>query len=244
MKKTPQLRNLLINYQATLSESEFQSFEREVDRLLNHYFRILSSCRAGAERAQVAQALIDEQVKMNSHIKTSCRKGCGACCHLEVEITEDDADLLAHSILNQNLKIDEDRLQELAERTRLDKKWAMGAVSSNRCILLGADNTCRDYENRPSVCRKHAVTSPAEDCSTLGATPVPLLIPMNEIILSAALGQSKNNFGALPKMLTAALAKIRVEVRPVESLHRLDFKENPSGMSLEDPEKKPTEQSI
>ncbi len=217
MKKTPQLRNLLFSYETTLSEEEFQSFEREVNRLLNHYSEILNSYRAGAERAQVAQALIDEQVEMNSHIKTSCQKGCGACCHLEVEITEDDADLLAYSIRNQNLVIDEKRLQELAQRTRLDKKWSEGAVSSNRCILLGADNACSNYANRPSVCRKHSVTTPAANCSTLGASPVPLLIPMNEIILSAALNQPGNGFGSLPKMLEAALIRIREAGSPVES---------------------------
>lgn len=218
---TPQLRNLLAVYKNTLNAEEYQSFETEVDRLLHYYYDLLNAYRAGAERAQVTHELIEEQIALNSHIKTSCQKGCGACCHLEVEISEDDADRLARSILQQGLEIDETRLQELAMRSRLDPLWARGPVPSNRCVLLGEDNACRNYENRPSVCRKHSVVSPAVDCETLGANPVPRLIPLNEIILSAAVSQDGNAFGALPKMLLAALTRLR----DVQKVHTLDFKD-------------------
>jgi Fe-S-cluster containining protein len=221
MKKTRTLQALLANYQSTLGPEEFQSFSNEVDRLQGHYFEILNAEPAGAARAHATQSLIEEQNAANSHIKTSCQKGCGGCCHLEVEITEDDADLLARSILRQKLTFDRARLADQASRPRLDAKWSMGMVASNRCVMLGADNACGNYLDRPTVCRKHSVTSAAELCSTPGATPVPLIVPMNEIIMSAAINLEGNSFGALPKMLAAALQRLESG----GALRDLDFTE-------------------
>jgi Fe-S-cluster containining protein len=219
MKKTAQLRGLLAQYQTLLPVEEYESFSREVDRLLLHYFEILNAFNPGAERAKKTQELIEEQIAKNSHIQTSCQKGCGACCHLEVEITEDDAALMALSITANNLPYNQDSLIKQAQRDRLDPLWAQGAVKTNRCVMLGADNACGNYENRPSVCRKHSVVSPAQDCETIGASPVPRLIPLNEIILSAAINLPQNNFGSLPKLLNQALEKIN----NVNNVHTLDF---------------------
>jgi|GEM_PF-1406307 Predicted Fe-S-cluster oxidoreductase len=219
MKQTAQLRGLLSHYQTLLNEEEFSSFSREVDRLLKHYYDVLVEYPAGVARAQKIHELVEEQISASAHIKTTCQKGCGACCHLEVEITEDDAALMALSIVEQGLPYDEGRLQEQASRERLDEKWNAGAVKANRCVMLGADNACSNYAYRPTVCRKHSVTSDPALCSTLGAQPVPRLIPLNEIILSAAINLPQNNFGALPKMLAHALKQIK----DVRDMHKLDF---------------------
>jgi len=227
MKKTPQLLNLLSAYKNTLTSDEYQSFTAEVDRLIQHYYDLLNSYKAGAERAQATHALIEEQIALNEHVKTSCQKGCGACCHLEVEITEDDADLMARSILSQSLDYDEGRLQQQASRHRLDPQWAQGTLKSNRCIMLGEDNACRNYLNRPGVCRKHSVVTPKEYCETLGASPIPRLIPMNEIILSAAVSLPQNNFGALPKLLAQAL----IRLKDIENIHHMEFTEEASPMA-------------
>ncbi|HEX7675223.1 MAG TPA: YkgJ family cysteine cluster protein [Bdellovibrio sp.] len=204
MKKTAQLRALLEQYKTVLAEEEFLSFDREVTRLLNHYFEVLSQLPAGAERGRKVQALIDEQVDASSHIKTTCQKGCGACCHLEVEIMKDDAVILADSLANGTTLNHEDLLR-LSKRERLDNEWKKGAVSSNRCVFLGADNACRNYYNRPTVCRKHSVVSPVEECEKIGGNPVPKLMPMAEIIMSAAINQPDNEFGSLAKMLQKVL---------------------------------------
>lgn len=204
MKKTAQLRTLLEQYQSILSLEEFESFDKEVHRLLNHYGKVLEAYPAGVLRGRKVQALIDEQVELSAHIKTSCQKGCGACCHLEVEITRDDAEILANS-LDHSLQIDYENLRRLSNRQRLDDEWKKGAVPTNRCVFLGADNACINYENRPAVCRKHSVVSPVEECEKPGGQPVPKVMPMAEIILSAAVNQKHNEFAALPKMLQRTL---------------------------------------
>ncbi len=204
MIKTPQLRSLLANYKDLLAEDEFLSFEREVERLLAYYGEMLAQLSPGEERGRKVHALINEQEQLSSHIKTTCQKGCGACCHLEVEITRDDAVILANS-LAAGLDVDFARLRELSLRERLDSAWAQGWVAGNRCVFLGADNACRNYENRPSVCRKHSVVSPAIECQKLGGQPVPKVMPLAEIIMSAAANQVENDFASLPKMLQREL---------------------------------------
>jgi Fe-S-cluster containining protein len=72
---------------------------------------------------------------------------------------------------------------------------------------LAGDGACSVYPIRPSVCRKHLVVSPAADCAQIGATPVPVTIPMAELILSVAIGQPENGFASLAKSLEAGLKK-------------------------------------
>ncbi|MGE5087391.1 MAG: YkgJ family cysteine cluster protein [Bacillota bacterium] len=204
MNKTPHLRSILAQYNDILSQEEFLSFEKEVERLLNHYFAVLSDIPAGAERGRKVHDLIEEQEQLSSHIKTSCQRGCGACCHLEVEITRDDAVVLASS-LDAGVEIDYAKLRNLSLRKRLDSEWARGVVKSNRCVFLGEDNACRNYQNRPTVCRKHSVISPAVECEKIGGQPVPKLIPVAEIIMSAAINLPDNQYGSLAKMLQMVL---------------------------------------
>lgn len=204
MIMTPHLKSILAQYKDILSSDELLSFKNEVDRLLNHYLVILSEFPAGVERGKKVHALIEEQEQLSSHIKTSCQRGCGACCHLEVEITLDDAMVLAKS-LEDGVDIDRAQLRSLSVRERLDSAWTRGVVISNRCVFLGADSACRNYENRPTVCRKHSVISPAIECEKVGGQPVPKLIPMAEIIMSAAINLPDNQYGSLAKMLQKVL---------------------------------------
>lgn len=221
MKKTSLLRNLLSHHQAALSPEEFKDLSEETERLIGVYIEILSREPSGASRAKKAHALIDEQNDKASHVPVSCAKGCGFCCHLEVEITEDDAERLADAVLERGLELDTERLKEQAGRQRLDEAWQKGVTAANRCVLLDENNGCRAYEARPLVCRKHSVTSPAPDCGTPGASPVPRLIPMNEIIMSAYVTLAESRHGSLSKMLLRTL-----KTRDLAKIRDLDFVED------------------
>ena len=201
---TPHLKNLLKQYKTILDDEEFSSFEKEVQRLLRHYTQHISGFEAGVKRGREIHRLIDEQVELSPQIKTSCKKGCGSCCQLEIEITSDDAAILAQSV-NFGVSINVERLNEQAQRSRLDEKWARGFVHENRCVFLGDDNACRNYDNRPSVCRKHSVVSPVKECDFLGGSPVPKILPAAEIIMSVVINLSDVSFASLPKMLRSAL---------------------------------------
>ncbi|MBO9666069.1 MAG: YkgJ family cysteine cluster protein, partial [Bdellovibrio sp.] len=143
--KTPQLRSILENYQSLLSADEFSSFEKEVERLLGHYHGMLAALSPGQERGRKVHEWLHEQELASAHIKTTCQKGCGACCHLEVEVTRDDAIILADSVV-QGMTVDSTHLRKLSSRVRLDSAWTGGYVPNNRCVFLGPDNACRNYE--------------------------------------------------------------------------------------------------
>lgn len=221
MKKTPLLRDLLEQNKTKISESDFNELVAESERLISVFVNSFSEVPSGAARAAKVHALIEEQNRKFSAPKISCEKGCGFCCHLEVEITEDDAELLANSILSKNLKIDEDLLLQQASRERLDKAWKRGFVAENRCVMLDETNSCRSYEERPSTCRKHAVVSPARECGPRKGSPVPVIIPMSEIIHSAHVNLAGNGVGSLPRLLVRAL-KRREAVSRIEHLNFIE----------------------
>ena len=134
----------------------------------------------------------------------SCRKGCAGCCHYEIEITNDEAELLKQLVQN-GLPIARDRLDEQAARERKSADWGRFWNPGNRCVFLGKNGECRVYAERPAICRKHLVTTPAEACTTPGDSVSPVHVLMAEILLSAALSIDGVTFSSLPKMLHAAL---------------------------------------
>lgn len=200
------LKSIFESYKNTLTAEDFSDFEEHVSRLISDYTKDFSHYRPGVERGQYIQQLIENEVLKTGHISTTCSKGCGACCHLEVEITNDDAAVLAQVVF-EGASIDFDRLQSLAERPIHDQQWSVGPVKENRCLFLGVDNACTVYESRPSTCRKVAVVSHPKECSEVNGKIEPLTIPMAEIILSAVLNLPENNIGSLPKQLLKILEK-------------------------------------
>jgi len=120
----------------------------------------------------------------------SCEKGCSHCCYLLVEVSWEEATLLAEWIDAQHPKLKEKLIQNIkqnAEKARevfgRFKKAApytkpyqgtlnIPAMAYDRyfykndipCPML-IDNSCAAYEVRPTPCRLHMVTSPSELCS-------------------------------------------------------------------------------
>ncbi len=217
MKKTFQLRNLIETYKATLPNDQFERVSSEIDQLILHYIQHLRPITPGSQRAKESAALIDLENDRASHIKTSCQKGCASCCNLEIEITAEDAELLAQAVIENNIPFDKERLIEQASRKRLDPLWERRVHSENRCVLLNAENACSVYESRPMVCRKHAVVSPADDCMRPGGEPLPRTIPINEIIISANLNITSGDHGSFASMLLSELNKQQVKLETVEA---------------------------
>lgn len=201
---TPQLRDLVARQQATLPSEEFSAFILTIRSVFEKYSARLRESEAGVARGTALHKIMDQATKTAAHIKVSCCKGCSGCCHYEVEITNDEAAVLA-LIVRRGLAIDASRLSNQAARERRAPAWSDVLHPSNRCVFLGEDDACRVYENRPSVCRRALVTSPAEACSRPGQPVVPVEILLAELLMSAALSLEGSSFGSLSKMLLASL---------------------------------------
>ena len=103
--------------------------------------------------------------------------------------------------------VDRQRLALQAARERKSAEWSKFGSPDNRCVFLGTDGACQIYEERPAICRKHLVTTPAFACTTVGATVLPVQALLAEILLSAAISIPVEgaSFASLSKMLSAAL---------------------------------------
>ena len=202
-RPTPYLRASVERQRTKLVPAEFLEMIATIRSVFDKYTAKLEGVNAGADRARALHQLLDQALQSAAHIPVSCRKGCSGCCHYEIEITQDEAALLA-AVVWGGVDVDYDRLAKQAARERKSAEWSNILRPENRCVFLDTDGACRVYEHRPSACRRHLVTSPAEACSTPGQPVAPVEVLLAEILLSAALSLEGVTYASLSKMLLAA----------------------------------------
>ena len=205
---TPQLKSMVQNYRSTLPPEQFLTLLADIKSTYLKFFSALAAFEPGTERARMGHRLLTPLIDRGTiQVKPSCAKGCGTCCNYEVEITKEEGELLAQ-VVNDGFLIDRERLAIQASRKRQSDEWKKGSKDpENTCVFLGADQSCQVYEVRPSICRKHVVTSDPAECDKMDGKITPILIPLAEIALSAIISQPENPKSSLSKMLTLALNK-------------------------------------
>lgn len=203
-RATPQLRAVVEQHQRTLAPADFAGLIATIRSVFGKYTAKLLELQPGADRGRVLQQMIDREMGTVAMLPLACSKGCAGCCHYEVEITSDDAAVLK-LVVDEGRVIDRERLAVQAARERKSPEWRKFWSKENRCVFLGDDGACGIYEDRPSVCRKHVVTTPAAACTTDGAAVAPVQVLLAEILLSAGLSLEGVEFGPLAKMLTREL---------------------------------------
>jgi len=121
------------------------------------------------ERAQfVHDAVDDYNLEVFAHplVKelVACKVGCSACCHTQVSITEDEAELLSQKVLS-GIKIDYALLRKQMDAKNEEISFNKLSYEERKCVFLGDDQTCQVYDDRPSVCRTNAVLGSPIQCS-------------------------------------------------------------------------------
>ena len=136
-----------------------------------------------------------------------CRKGCGACCHLQVDIFDREAELLLMMASEQGIEIDEAKLARQASKANTEA-WNELSHEDRACVFLADDQSCRVHEHRPGACRKYLVKSPAELCDTSKHPGGEVAIVFDveaEIVQSAAM--TVYGAGSMAAKLLAALKR-------------------------------------
>ena len=207
-KFTPQFKAYLALFQQTKPAKEFDEIASQVFRIFRRYLFQLSRLQPGPERATWIHQQIDLEMAKTDRSQVTCRKGCGACCYLEKQITLDEAEILVQQMKSRVL-IDRKLLRQQVEKINEGQKWGSVNHQKNRCIFLGKDQACTVYESRPAVCRKHQVTSPPEECQKNDGviTPQPEMLP--ELLASAAISVPDLEYGSLPTMIWQELERQR-----------------------------------
>lgn len=91
-------------------------------------------------------SLLDEVGALRApHV--ACKPGCDACCHMQIEITQDEADRIGQFTSRVPLK-----LRPIVQTTPISRLGRPGTP----CPFL-VDHACSIYEARPFVCRSMAV---------------------------------------------------------------------------------------
>ena len=172
----------------------------------------LKKIKNSLERARFLHNVVDEyNTKVFSHPLLKelmpCKAGCNGCCHTQVSVTEDEAELLADNIFN-GVEIDYKLLESQASVGNEASAFFAIAYNERRCVFLDEKGACKVYKDRPSVCRTNAVIGDATQCDTSKSDKVSSirLVKTQEadmaIVGAYALAKAS---GTLPVMLAKVL---------------------------------------
>lgn len=203
---TRSLKKWVQDYEKSLDPDVFEAFLESLSEQIVLIKTDLFQIPSGPLRAQHLHKLVDAEIAEGSHIAVSCKKGCSACCHMEVEITTDETEVLM-DLLRQGHQIDRARLQKQSTYALQDPQWRQGVHLDNRCVFLNDEGSCSVYESRPMMCRRHSVTSPAVNCSDINAAIVLRYFPKVDLLISAANEDESLQIGPLAKMLEMKLLR-------------------------------------
>jgi Fe-S-cluster containining protein len=129
----------------------------------------------------IDNAMAHEYTRQESQGHTiSCRKGCGHCCNINVDVNEVESDLIIDWLEREGRTVNVDQLMLRKDLVNDDYY----TTPHNACVFLDENNSCTVYEVRPAACRKHAAISPAELCNM---QKYPKGTTMNPISLDAEL---------------------------------------------------------
>ncbi len=203
---TPQFKFRLQSLRRQLTADQFDNFVRESLSVFRAMMVELARVPKGPERARKVYQLIDQEFRATPPTGISCAAGCGACCRsFPKQITDDEADLLSSLVKSGEAAIDREELTRQVEALNSNDPVLRKSAEGAPCIFLGADNKCGVYADRPGVCRKYHVTSPASQCSTEGQGVVPRIDLMPELIVSASMSLPDNGIGFMPVKINERL---------------------------------------
>lgn len=178
--------------------------------LVQYILKKLNKNHDSVKRARYVHRLVDElnnPIMNDPKVKalSPCASGCSACCHTQVSVTKDEAELLAERV-RSGIDIDHNRLHVQMAAKNSAAAWYALSHEERKCVFLGPDQRCTVYEDRPSVCRTNAVLGDNSQCDTTNGPQAQRLVKTSEadlVIYASYLHNSEG--GTLPYMLSRAL---------------------------------------
>ena len=114
---------------------------------------------------------IDAKVQanlQNDGNRSTCKRGCSYCCHLNVGIGKGEAKILSKDLSHdqiQHLKKQRDVLTKLGKDNYEDFPHEVDWETS-ACVFL-KNNECSVYEDRPMACRMYYVVTEPKLCDVI-----------------------------------------------------------------------------
>jgi Fe-S-cluster containining protein len=190
----------------------------------------------------LSSKLIDIEAKLceRDGREISCKKGCGACCRQLVPLSPPEAWLIAEMVsampsakqgeiraaFNHALKgIAESPLRPLFEGAELRPEDVLPVGIAYfelgiPCPFL-VDESCSIHPQRPSICREYLVTSPAENCVTLGRSKIER-VPMHARLSEALANVAARMLEKPPEVVPMPFALAWAEQNREEGMRTFD----------------------
>lgn len=173
-----------------------------VDSIVQHLLRLPTAIK----RARFIHEVVDElNQEVFSHPLVQqfspCKMGCSGCCHTQVSVTSDEAQLLIHRI-ESGVEIDIERLNKQMKAQDSAEEFYKLSYEERRCVFLDHEGGCKVYEDRPSVCRTNAVLGEASQCDTSEGPKATRLVKTAkaDMVIYASYINAESG-GALPHMV-------------------------------------------
>jgi uncharacterized protein len=187
------------------------------------------------ERARFVHNVVDEYNReIFSHPIVQqflpCKSGCSGCCHTQVGITSDEAELLAERV-NDGIKIDYKLLEIQLNAGNNPAGFYQLEYQDRRCIFLGPDDSCKVYEDRPAVCRTNAVLGDASQCipheGAGGSSTIRLVKTEQSDMAIMGSFLMSNESGNISQMVSKILKKnhIAAPLKPSKQIKKSIFKD-------------------
>lgn len=145
-----------------------------------------------------AKHTMEEFDKLASHVvkaytlkygynPVTCKKGCSACCHINVNVSPREADLMVSFVRSQNIRLEKNKV--LAQADKMPDEFHRLDWETKACPFLSDAGECKVYRFRPLSCRKYLVASDPKICDTRTSMGDPLTVvdPIMEAFVAAFL---------------------------------------------------------
>lgn len=144
--------------------------------------------------ATIDKAVATEEIPQ----QTSCKKGCSFCCHMNVDISYAEAEIIADYAKTHNIPLPKDYLREQLKYSRDE----VSVSNVSKCVFL-KDGVCGIYPVRPFKCRKYYVATPPSMCEIKKPfTKVGIKIVIGaELVVCAYASVTKEEGRRMPKQL-------------------------------------------
>jgi Fe-S-cluster containining protein len=195
-----------------IAQKTFAELKNRVEamELIQFVLKKLNKNHDPLKRARYVHRLVDE---LNEYIfndpqvksLSPCTSGCSACCHTQVSVTKDEAELLA-SRIQGGTPVDLNKLYVQMAVKNSSSAWNSLSYEERKCVFLDSESRCTVYEDRPSVCRTNAVLGSASQCDTKNGPQAVRLVktPEADLAIYASYLHSSEG-GTLPYMLGKSL---------------------------------------
>lgn len=158
-------------------QSQWEHAQQEAAPKIKALVGTIKSMGGPMEQAQWINRRVSSEMltteKENEKVykeKTSCKRGCSACCYINVSISEGEAELLARVAVRERVPVNSRRfvaqLRNHNEHGERSEDMFKLPHPDRACIFLQPSGVCGIYAARPARCRTFSVTSDPKYCDT------------------------------------------------------------------------------